>query len=150
MSIKIKGMASLESNLDPSRFADKMESALEKTTEFGADVVRDVVQSSGTDRTWSSPWYGRTGSGKGRIDTGEMLNSVGEGPVIRRGTDVQGSFGWTKGSPAYTLFQEYGFRHALSGEVIAGMHSLQEASRDATDEAVELLTDAVNDLLKGK
>lgn len=149
LSAKISGAVELGRKLDPARFKRVMSKSMEETTSVGVEVMRDVVETSGTDRLWARPWYGRTGSGRGRIDTGTMLKDIAKDPVTDTSSGVKSAFGWVKGSPTYAVHQEYGFTHVLTGEVVQGMHAMRQAEADATDEAVSSLSNGIQDFLRG-
>lgn len=100
-------------------------SAMKQATEFGADVARDVVETSGTG------YQGR----RGRVDTGIMVGAIDADSSESAGI-IEGRFGWLKGTPYYLIFQEYGFRHYITGELIEGMRALREADDQAWDEFV--------------
>lgn len=66
-------------------------------TEYGADLIRDTVETSGTVK-----------SGKrGRIDTGAMLAAV-EADYKDTSDGGEGRYGWGENAPFYTKFQEGG------------------------------------------
>lgn len=147
--VKVSGLDSIRRKLDPSRFRDAMKDVMVETTEFGAESMRDVIDSTGTDREWKSTWYGRTGTGRSRNDTGKMRSEVKPGEIHTSQHSVSSSFGWNKGTPFYALFQNYGFTHYLTGEVIEGMNALEEGRLDATDFAIDELRNAVRDFMRG-
>lgn len=103
------------------RLIDDGERVVEDAAEFGAERMREIIRTSGTAK-----------SGKaGRIESEKMLNDVSAGEARRTQTGVAGNFGWgLKGDKAedYFFYQEGGFRHWISGEMIPPMHALLGAS----------------------
>lgn len=78
--------------------------------EYGADLVRDVVETSGTLK-----------SGKrGRIDTGAMLGSVGD-DYKQLANGAESTYGFLN-PPEYTKYQE------LGTEYIEPMNAIDDAS----------------------
>lgn len=148
--VKVTGFDSLQSKLKPERFRERMADVMKDTTEVGARSMRDVIDTTGTDREWRSTWYGRTGTGRARTNTGKMRSEVKPGDIRKAQHSVFSSFGWNEGDPYYALFQNYGFTHYLTGEVIEGMNALEEGKLDATDFAVEELRKAVRDYMRGR
>ena len=79
-----------------------------------------------------------TKSGPGRVDTGDMIQSVKYRVEISNGAIV-GEFGWLDNQEMYFLYQEHGFTHWLSGDMIPGMMALMDAEAAARDEFVARL-----------
>lgn len=130
MGAKITRMPKLP---DPRLLQSEMVTAMEETTEFAKEAIVDVVETSGTDREWSRPWYGRTGSGRGRVDTGEMRDAV-KAQTSNAGDVIYGNVGWLDGDPEHARFQELGFRHYLTGQMIEGMHALSSVRDEVYQE----------------
>lgn len=103
------------------RVMDEGEDAVERAAEFGAEKMREIIKTSGTAK-----------SGKaGRIESTDMLNDVSAGEPRRTATGVAGNFGWgLKGDKAedYYFYQDRGFRHWITGEMVPPMHALLGAS----------------------
>lgn len=98
--------------------------AVEDAAEKGDEITRHFIETRGTAK-----------SGKrGRIDTGQMLDSVDHETLKRTSDEVIVSFGY-KDTPYWTKYQENGTT------AIPAMYALQ----DATD---EVLTDLKEDLEK--
>lgn len=120
------------------RIRDEVVSLITDVTEHAEQVIENVVETSGTNRTWSSPWPSRggggrrAGSGPGRIETGEMFRAVSSN-VEETDSKVVGTAGWVNGGPEYLQWQEDGFRHYISGEMIEGMKSLDVAFEDGKE-----------------
>lgn len=78
-----------------------------------------IISSTGTNREWSREWYGRSGSGPGRINTGAMVGDyefdIQSGSVINRLR-----VGWINNFEKYYGFQDKGFNHWV-GVTVAGM-----------------------------
>ena len=119
------------------------EVAVEETITEAAREMRTFIKTRGTDRQWSGYYIGRSGiprnrSGKGRIDSGNMLNSVGSQYVVDTRNVKTGEFGWLSGDPEnYFLKQEQGFRHYLTGEFIKPMEALRDSFTYATVAVVD-------------
>ena len=79
-----------------------------------------------------------TKSGPGRVDTTLMIQSVKYRTEISNGSIV-GEFGWLENQEMYFLYQDKGFTHWLSGEMIPGMMALMDAEAAARDEFVARL-----------
>lgn len=74
-------------------------------------------------------------SGKrGRIDTARMVGAVGSRVSERTQSNWTGAFGWIKEKEDYFLYQEGGFKHALSGQEIPAMYALTDAAAQVWDE----------------
>ena len=71
---------------------------LENVVERGADIMREVILSGGVNKTKK---------GGARVDSGDMLASVGHEANVSRGR-ARGTFGFINNAPFYTLFQEKG------------------------------------------
>lgn len=82
--------------------------------EYGAELVRDVVETSGTAK-----------SGKrGRIETGAMLAGV-DSQYKDLADGGEARYGFLNPMP-YTKFQEFGFDH-LGGAHVEGMFAVDDA-----------------------
>ena len=114
--------------------------------EMGEEKMREFIQTRGTNRQWSRPWPSRktpgrrSGSGPGRIDSGDMLKNVGR--KFQRGEkQSRAVFGWTQDYEDYYKYQEEGFRHWRAGAdpnqrgnrrpavTVPGMFALRDARR---------------------
>lgn len=146
--MQISGFDKFEDRFRESRITQELKFAMEDTVEFTKEVIVDAIENSGTDRQWVRPWYGRTHSGKGRVDTGEMRDSVNTEVTVLTDGVVEGKVGWLDGSPAYAEFQELGFRHWITGEFIQGMMSLREGAEQGSEEAIRLLDEAARNIAK--
>jgi hypothetical protein len=99
------------------RQADKVEGDM---GEYGANLMREFIRTRGTG------YRGHTG----RIETGKMLRAV----RVRRDSQGRGvRWGWSRGSPDYFGYQEYGFTIASrssdyeSRRDVAPMHALMDS-----------------------
>lgn len=91
--------------------------AMDETVQVGASSMEYSISTRGTAK-----------SGKrGRIDTGDMLQSV-DSRVAAGGDRVVGEFGWLDREPGYAPYQEYGT------EFIEPMLALTDAQEDAERE----------------
>ena len=148
MGMSITGFENMEKKFDESYLTQEMKFAMEDTVEFTKDVIVDTIENSGTDKTWSRAWFGRTGTGRARVNTGEMRNSVNTDVTVVKNGVVEGRAGWLEGTPTYLKFQEFGFRHWITGEYIEGMQSLREGAEQGEQEAVRLLDKIAKDMAK--
>lgn len=113
---------------------------MEALVEDAAGMMKDLIASRGTNRQWSRAWNGRTHSGPGRIDTGNMYEAV-TWWVSPDG--YRGEFGWLNNREPYFLYQEEGFPHWITGEMVPAMLALQDAGLAAQEDFVRRLTQAV-------
>ena len=150
MGIKQRGLDDLTNRFSPERFTRVMEEVMDETTQEGVESMVDTINTNGTDRQWSHEWFGRTGTGRERVNTGAMRDGVQQGDMTSKTGQVRSSFGWVHGTPMYAVFQEYGFLNHLTNTVVEGMNSIEEGAEDAADFAVDALQRAANDFLKGK
>lgn len=148
MAMTISGLDRLENKFRENYVTQELKFAMEDTLEFTKEVIIDTIETSGTDRQWSRSWGGRTQSGPGRVNTGEMRDSVDTDVIVIRNGVVEGRAGWLNGTPTYAKFQELGFRHWITGEFIEGMQSLREGAEQGADEAVRLLDDVAKRMAK--
>lgn len=110
------------------------EQVVEEAVEYGADAVREIIQSSGTGNSWDESWdsfshatVGRYSSAPGRVASGLMGQSVGDTVDTVPGQIVVGSFGWLGESvPDYFLAQEGGFTHNITGQQVEGMYAIAD------------------------
>lgn len=86
--------------------------------EFGADRMRQYIATRGTG--YVGP--GQRATPEGRIDTGQMYDAVGIGPVRRNPSGVAINFGWTGDVEDYYSWQERGFK------TVPPMHALLDAA----------------------
>lgn len=102
------------------RKVNRLGSNLRETGRNITDDIRDTTREFISQRPSAK-------SGKpGRIDTGEMIDSVSSGEVRYSRDDMEFRAGYKNGPP-WTPFQESGFNHWLSGEHIAGTYALTDA-----------------------
>lgn len=88
----------------------------QETAQEGSEIVKEFIETRGTAK-----------SGKrGRVETGDMRDSVsGQSRKVSRGVH-QAEFGWIQGTPEYSRFQERGFNH-IGGGAVGGMFALTDA-----------------------
>lgn len=124
------------------------EVAVEETIVEAAREMKTMIKTRGTNRPWSGYYIGRSGiprnhSGVGRVDSGNMLNSVQSQYILDVPNIKTGEFGWIGGDPEnYFLKQEEGFQHQLTGQFIEPMNALRDSFTYAT-------TTVVNKIEKG-
>lgn len=96
---------------------EAMQEVARAAGEEGEALVKEHVSTRGTAK-----------SGKrGRIEKGAMIGSVSNEYRRENESSAEVKFGWISGFPSYTVHQEYGFNHVISGEYIEGMHTLADA-----------------------
>ena len=103
----------------------------------GEEKMKELIETGGTGNRWSKPYRAkynpargdlRAGSFPGRVNTGNMRDSVGR--RFERGqTKTFAAFGWIRNREDYFLFQEYGYTHAQAGVEVKGMFALRDARR---------------------
>jgi len=104
-----------------SELTTRLTQDMGQAIQVGVEAAQQVVDTSGT-----------TKSGKaGRIVTGDMRKELASKTTKASNTMVEGEYGWLEETPFYWLYQEYGFKHYLSGELIVGMFALRESSEVA-------------------
>jgi hypothetical protein len=110
-----------------------VEEAVGRITEEGVAKIREFVETRGLNNTWKREYTSersgrkRDRSGPGRIDSGEMLESVSAKLNSSPGV-VEIAMGWLDpdSDEQYPIqFQEYGFVHDGAGN-IPGMNSLED------------------------
>lgn len=112
-----------------ARIEDGTDKALEQAVEDGAAIMKEMIETRGTGKTWSRPGpSGRTGSSPGRVDSGEMRDAVTSyfNPGTAKGNAV-GQFGWRTGRKDYFGLQEGGFQHT-SGVYVEGMYAMVDSA----------------------
>lgn len=117
------------------RVEDGNSNAISQAVSDGENTMKHLIASRGTAK-----------SGKaGRIETGNMHNSVTSSfNQTARGNAV-GRFGWLKNREDYFGFQEGGFEHARSGVDVEGMYAMVDAYELVKQE----LEQAVRNNLRG-
>lgn len=119
------------------------EVAVEETIVESAKQMKTMIRTRGTNRQWSGYYIGRSGvprnhSGRGRVDSGNMVDSVRSQYVLDRPNIKTGEFGWIDGDPEdYFLKQEKGFTHQLTGQFIEPMNALRDSFTYATVTVVD-------------
>lgn len=114
------------------KIEESNEQAMQAAMDTGAQVMKDLIETRGTGRTWSRTWYGksgnpRTGSYPGRVDSGDMLNAVDSWVGTGQSGRTQGRFGWINNREDYFRFQEGGFKHNITSENVEGMYAVLDA-----------------------
>lgn len=144
MPVKLKGFERISKKVGMLEGVtrDEMRNVLEKSVEAGAESMRDTIRTSGTNKTWVAQWNnppwknaesGRTGSFNGRIASGEMLDKVVSSVDKDSKYRVRGRFGWLRGSKPYMMYQDLGFRHAITGGAVEGMNAQRKAAEEADE-----------------
>lgn len=111
----------------------EMKVGVEEASERGANITEHFIETRGTAK-----------SGKrGRIDTRDMINSVGSEKVSETPTTLQTRFGYIKNRVDYTKFQELGFDH-VGGSTVEGMYALSDAAEEVRAELYSDLRSRLN------
>ena len=108
------------------RMTSEVREAVADAGNEGATEMRQMISTRATAKG------GRNPSHPGRVDTGDMLNSVKSKSSSGAG-GVRAQFGWLGGGPKYFLYQEGGFRHR-NGVDVAGMYALADSFELVTEE----------------
>lgn len=107
---------------------DQVSDSVDDSLTVGKEQVQEYISTRGTAK-----------SGKeGRIETAKMLKSVRRKKLRFNKSSAEGLFGLGNG-PEYSLFQEKGFRHYLSGQWVEGMFAVT----DARDVVLKYLRDRI-------
>lgn len=114
------------------------DTAVTETVAESSALMKEYISTRGTNKLWRTYYEGRSGnirnhSGVGRIDSGNMINSVNWNVDVGRKSAYSGEFGWINGDPEnYFLKQEKGFKNMLSGTFVAPMNALRDSFTNAT------------------
>lgn len=103
------------------------EIALEDASAFGADLMTGFIASRPT--SWMAEVRGKTG----RIETGQMINSVSNKFSKNSKDRWTAAFGWLDVQEDYFLTQEYGGKNSYNGKQIEAMNALSDAAQQAWD-----------------
>lgn len=121
--------------------------AVDQATDDGVTIMKELIETRGTGKTWSSTWFGgdRTASMPGRVDTGHMRDSVTKNPVKVSGKgNIYGGFGWLHHRDDYFAYQEGGFEHWRTGEYVEGMYAMVDAAELAFGQLQDHLRKGIN------
>ena len=130
----------------PQIFDEEMTAAGEEASKAG----QDMIETSGTARSWSGAFQGRTGSGSGRVDTGEMRDLFSFRVIHGRGVGLD--VGWVKGYEEYFGAQDRGFLKGgfRPSQVVKGMGVMARVQvevrakvDDAIDRSIKRITDGL-------
>lgn len=113
----------------------------------GREVLREILQEVTAEAAADMRQYIATrGTGYkghvGRIETGQMLNDVRQGPAVTAGTKISQSWGWTQHLEDYYLKQEQGFTQP-SGHFVPPMHALLDSFVKAVANAQSQIKQAI-------
>ena len=130
MGFKWKGMDPKELGAYYGRLPEQILAGFEEQAEDiarqGANDMREFIRTRGTEKS------GKTG----RIESGDMLKYVRH-RVDRDGRNrLRIRWGWLATRRKYFRFQENGFRHYQSGEIIPPMHALLDSYMQNRDKIV--------------
>lgn len=141
MSVRVNANKFIKEIKAVARDAERAGNTIaEKAAEAGAEEMRKLISTRGVGREWDRPWKGKktgkkkTISAPGRIDSGDMLNSV-KSSVNRGPSRTEAVFGWLSPSSEedkkYFGLQEEGFTHMVSTAQkpvkVIGMFALRDA-----------------------
>jgi len=113
----------------------------------GQEKMVELIERRGVSVKWQRPHYAkdseksgrlRTASFPGRVNTGNMRDSVG---VRFEGGDqrVTAAFGWIRNFEDYFGYQEEGFYHTRAARRVPGMFALRDARRYVVKEVLPRL-----------
>lgn len=128
-----------------ARIEDGVEGIIRENMDEGAKLMREMIETRGTGRTWKYPWNGRHGSYPGRDDTGHMKNSVSSNTTVSERGRVTGRFGWLGKREDYFGFQEGGFEHVEAGITVEGMYAMQDSADFILNQVKEDIRRTVRD-----
>jgi hypothetical protein len=135
-----------------TEISQEVEALTIEAANFGAERMREYIRTRGTNQRWARPWRGRktgiykTTSSPGRIDSGDMLNSV-KIQIQAGEQQSRAAFGWLYNFEEYFRHQEYGFNHWI-GVRVEGMFALRDARRDLSNEMPRLAKKYQNRIVK--
>jgi hypothetical protein len=120
------------------RLRADIQDAMREAMDEGAKLGKAIIEVSGTAK-----------SGKrGRIETGAMRDDFSSDVKVSS-RDIEGRLGWVNNFLDRYGYQESGFRHYLSGEMIEGMRALSLASDRTWDMFTERCDQAVRRFNRG-
>lgn len=103
--------------------------ALEEAMEAGENITKHHIETRGTAR-----------SGKrGRVETGEMRDSVSSDTVRSSKDEAIGRFGWINRTPYWARFQEAGTKY------IEPMWALSDAAEEVKIDYLNAMDEVVRD-----
>ncbi len=137
-------MARKFARVDVTRFETQMRDIQESSrvaieemqrelAEEGKEKMKEIILTNGRNAQWKGPWKSqktgqvRTRSGVSRVDSGDMINSVGIRIEGGRNLVARSAFGWVRNYEDYFGYQEEGFTHFRSKKWITGMFALRDA-----------------------
>lgn len=121
---------------------DHQEKVAREAVEYGAELMREFINTRGTGRTWERPWGGRDGSYPGRVNSETMLNAVTTRVVKDSAGRTQAHFGWLTVREDYFRYQEGGFKHNIKpNHNVKGMYALVDAAEAAFEYLKERLSE---------
>lgn len=134
-------MASGEGAAMLAWFDRKVKNMSENLRDAGKDLTDDIAD---TTKEFISQRPSEKSGKPGRIDTGKMIDSVDSREVSYAPTRMEFEAGYLD-SPYWTLFQEAGFDHWITGDHIAGTYALHDAEDLAKAELPRRIKRAVED-----
>lgn len=103
--------------------------ALEDAMEAGENITKHNIETRGTIKTGK----------RGRVETGEMRDSV-QSDTVKQGQDtIIGRFGWLEKKPFYAEFQEDGTKY------IEPMYALSDAAEEVLQDYLKDMEGIVRD-----
>jgi hypothetical protein len=109
----------------------RVEKVVSDMTLEGQDMLKDMIRTRGTGKTWSRTYVkngiSRSASRPGRVWTGDMLDNIEEDVNVSADA-VMGSFGWINTYEDYYGLQDVGFTQSRTGIEIAGMFAMADAA----------------------
>lgn len=104
------------------RIENGNQEVIEKTMDEAAELMRFNILTRGIAPK------------SGRVDTRYMLDQVESSTTVSGKGNVQGRFGWLRGVESYFLYQEGGFRHYGTGQLVPAMYAQSDAAEWAMNE----------------
>lgn len=114
-----------------------------------SDIIHDTAQDAATQGENITKHHietrGTAKSGKrGRVETGQMRDSVSGQYVPLDETAAEARWGWLQSTPGYAWFQELGFTHR-GGTAVEGMYALT----DSREEVMQNVKEDLRSKLRG-
>lgn len=145
MTQRISGKVSIPT---PAALNKRMTQAMEATVNLGQQIMKDVIDTSGTE-------YSNAQGREGRVATGSMRNDV-KGRTRGSGAEVVGEVGWIDRYQDYYGYQDQGtsthyyWGVLIPGKKIPGMFALRDAEEVGEQHLLEQALDIAKDLKNGR
>lgn len=117
------------------RVEDGNEQAIRSVMDEAADYMRYNIMTRGTG--WGE-------KPEARYETGKMVGQVESQTNVTERGNVNGRFGWLRDREDYFRYQEGGFIHNWTGNLVPGMYALADAQTWAVEELKERISENLN------